>query len=176
MIEFYSLAEQQAKATAKEATHPSRDINLAPITEDEELPSGNPEDEEEVRILSSESVLIVFSEKDDDDRDENNDDEEGEDDDDEQRGPVRSRRPRPSGGSADRTSGGSGIDEECLDTDDNEATSFDDEHRGGNPNSTERTKVISEEDADFMKAFDALVAESVAVRISFLFFSKRKSL
>ena len=29
--------------------HPSRDINLAPITEDEELPSGNPNDDEEVK-------------------------------------------------------------------------------------------------------------------------------
>lgn len=151
-VVFFS-AEQQAKASAKDAAYPTRDVNLAPITEAEELPAGNGEDDEE----------------EDDDRDENNnDDEDGEDDDDEHRGPVRSRRPRPSGGSADRTSGGSGIDEECLDTDDNEATGFDDEHQGTNPNSMERTKVISEEDADFMKAFDALVAESVAVRISFL--------
>ena len=74
------------------------------------------------------------------------------------------RRSRPSGGSAERTSGGSGADEECVDTDENDTTAFDDEN---NNSKTERTKVISEEDSEFMKAFDALVAESVAV--SFVF-------
>ncbi len=40
---------------------------------------------------------------------------------------------------------------------------FDEDQKTTDANSTERTKVISAEDADFMKAFDALVAESVAV-------------
>ncbi len=46
---YFSIGEQQAKATPKDGPYPSRDVNLAPITEDEELPSGNPNDDEEVR-------------------------------------------------------------------------------------------------------------------------------
>lgn len=157
----FILDEQQAKVAA----HSSRDVNLAPITEDEELPTGNADDDEEVKISNVSTIVWIFLSisKDDEDRDE---DEEGEDDEDEHRGAVRSRRPRPSGGSAERTSGGSGIDEENLDTDDNDATGYDDEQNNTNRNSTERTKVVSEEDADFMKAFDALVAESVAVSMT----------
>ena len=112
--------------------------------------------------------MLFYFEKDDEDRDENNEDE-GDDDGDECHGTVRSRRTRPSGGSAERTSGGSGADEETLDTDDNEPTGFDDEKNSINPNSNERTKVVSEDDVDFMKAFDALVAESVAVRLRICF-------
>jgi len=110
--------------------------------------------------------LFLFK-KDDEDREENNDEEEEEDDDDECHGTARVRRFRPSSGSAERTSGGSGADEECVDTDENDATAFDDENNDSKKNSTERTKVVSEEDTEFMKAFDALVAESVAV--SFIF-------
>ncbi len=69
----------------------------------------------------------------------------------------------------ERTSGGSGADEENLDTDENDTTGFDNDGNAINPNSTERTKIVSEEDSDFMKAFDALVAESVAVRLYFDF-------
>ncbi len=141
--------------------YPSRDINLAPITEDEELPSGNPNEDEEVKhSISSKYHLFSLSSKDDEDRD--NEEEEG-DDDGERAGTVRSRRSRPSGGSADRTSGGSGADEEYLDTDDNDGAGFDEDSDTAKRNTTERTKVVSAEDADFMKAFDALVAESVAV-------------
>jgi len=69
----------------------------------------------------------------------------------------------------ERTSGGSGADEECLDTDENDTIGFDDENNTINQNSTERTKVVSEEDVDFIKALDALVAESVAVSFLFIF-------
>lgn len=112
---------------------------------------------------------FFLSPKDDEDRDENNEEEEeeGDDDEDGRPGTDRSRRSRPSGGSAGRTSGGSGADEEYIDTDDNDGTGFDEDPNTTNANSTERTKVVSAEDADFMKAFDALVAESVAV--SYLF-------
>ncbi|CAF4526539.1 unnamed protein product, partial [Rotaria magnacalcarata] len=73
---------------------------------------------------------------------------------------VRSRRTRPSAGSNERTSGGSGADEECPETDDNDTAGLDDENNGENKNSTERTKVTTAEDNDFVKAFEALVAES----------------
>ncbi len=69
----------------------------------------------------------------------------------------------------ERTSGGSGADEECLDTDENDTIGFDDENNTINQNSTERTKVVSEEDVDFIKALDALVAESVAVSFLLIF-------
>lgn len=69
----------------------------------------------------------------------------------------------------ERTSGGSGADEECPDTDDNDPVSCDDENKAKDENSTERKKVVSEEDAEFMKAFDSLVAESVAVRYLYIF-------
>ena len=50
-----------------------------------------------------------------------------------------------------------------MDTDDNETPGADDEHE--NDDTVERTKVISEDDLLFIKAFEATVAESVAVRI-----------
>ena len=53
-----------------------------------------------------------------------------------------------------------------MDTDENDlggGGTFDDENQNGRKTSTEREKIVSEEDKDFMKAFDALVAESVAV-------------
>ncbi len=43
------IDEQQTKVTSKDVSYPSRDVNLAPITEDEELPTGNPNDDEEVK-------------------------------------------------------------------------------------------------------------------------------
>jgi hypothetical protein len=43
---LFSLDEQQAKSNAKDILHASRDVNLAPITEDEELPAGNIEDDD----------------------------------------------------------------------------------------------------------------------------------
>lgn len=169
----FSIGERQAKATSKDVAYPSRDVNLAPITEDEELPTGNPNDDEEVKHWIQSKFhwfhRFFLSPKDDEDRDENNEEEEeeGDDDEDGRPGTDRSRRSRPSGGSAGRTSGGSGADEEYIDTDDNDGTGFDEDPNTTNANSTERTKVVSAEDADFMKAFDALVAESVAV--SYLF-------
>ena len=105
--------------------------------------------------------------QDDDDREENHDDE-GEDEDDECHAARRSRRSRPNAGRAERTSGGSGADEEYLDTDDNDTISFDDENNPMNKTINERRKIISEEDTEFMKAFDTLVAESVAVRFLFI--------
>ncbi len=137
---------------------------------DDDLPNPQQQDDEEVKkfnLIEIEFLSFLFK-KDDEDRDENND-EEGEDDGDECHGNVRSRRSRPSGGSMERTSGGSGADEECLDTDENDTIGFDDENNTINPNSTERTKVVSEEDVDFIKALDALVAESVAVSFLFIF-------
>jgi hypothetical protein len=55
------IDEQQAKATAKDVAYPSRDVNLAPITEDEELPSGNPNDDEEVKHSIIPSKYHIFS-------------------------------------------------------------------------------------------------------------------
>lgn len=47
---FVSIDEQQAKAQSKDVSYPSRDVNLAPITEDEELAAtGNANDDEEVQ-------------------------------------------------------------------------------------------------------------------------------
>ena len=43
---MFSLDEQQAKAAAKDATNLSRDVNLAPITEDDEQPTENTNDDE----------------------------------------------------------------------------------------------------------------------------------
>jgi hypothetical protein len=56
----FSIDEQQAKATAKDVAYPSRDVNLAPITEDEELPSGNPNDDEEVKQFNSIEIPLFF--------------------------------------------------------------------------------------------------------------------
>ncbi|CAF4014532.1 unnamed protein product, partial [Adineta steineri] len=157
--EFINLIkEQQAKVTAKDVSYPSRDANLAPITEDEEQPSANNNDDE----LSNRQQQD--EEEEDEDRDDNNEEEEEDDNDDDRQGTSRVRRPRTSGGSAERTSGGSGADEECIDTDENDTPGFDDENHDRKRNSTECTKVISEEDSEFMKAFDALIAESVAQR------------
>ncbi|UJR26480.1 hypothetical protein I4U23_007807 [Adineta vaga] len=160
--EFIGLInEQQAKATAKDMIHQSRDVNLAPITEDEEQLAENPNDDDRPNVERQQD-------DEEDERDqrgrEDDDEEEEEEEDDESHGTARVRRTRPSGGSADRTSGGSGVDEEYLDTDENDVVSFDDENQSRRKNSTERTKVASEEDTEFMKAFDALVAESVAQR------------
>ncbi len=49
--DFYNwIDDQQAKATSKDVTsYSARDVNLAPITEDEELPRGNANDDEEVK-------------------------------------------------------------------------------------------------------------------------------
>ncbi|CAF4964143.1 unnamed protein product, partial [Rotaria sp. Silwood1] len=162
--EFINLiSEQQSKLTTKDVSYPTRDTNLAPITEDEELPVQNPNEDDLVSTQQGDE------EEDDEDQEENNEEEEDnddDDDDDECHRAVRSRRARQSAGSHERTSGGSGADEECLDTDDNDTVGFEDENNNTNKNSMERTKVTTEEDTEFIKAFDALVAESVAQRSS----------
>ena len=130
--EFVNLINQQK---AKESANQARDVNLAPITEDEEVPAAEEDEEEEVE--------------------EEEEEEEDEGEDGEVHGTVRSRRPRISGGSA--------ADEEGLDTDENEVNTFVEEANPMKNNTTERTKIVSEEDAEFMKAFDAVIAESVSV-------------
>jgi len=42
----FSVDQQQVKAQSKEISYPSRDANLAPITEDEEQPSENANDDD----------------------------------------------------------------------------------------------------------------------------------
>ncbi|CAF1357416.1 unnamed protein product [Rotaria sordida] len=157
--EFITLInEQQSKLVSKDISYPSRDTNLAPITEDEELSIRNTNEDD---LPNSQRP----DDEDDEDQEENNEEEEDNDDDDDERHrTVRSRRSRPSAGSRERTSGGSGADEEYLDTDDNDTVGFDDENNNTNKNSIERTKITTEEDTEFIKAYDALVAESVAQR------------
>ena len=43
---LFSLDEQQVKAAAKDVMNLSRDVNLAPITEDDEQPTENTNDDE----------------------------------------------------------------------------------------------------------------------------------
>jgi len=158
------LAEQQAKAAAQ---NPSRDVNLAPITEDDESTN-------QLTDHGPEGLHATHDDDEDDDdrretrpqRDDEDEEEEEDfrDDDDEQTNSTRVRRSRPSGGSAERTSAGSGADEECIDTDGNETGGVDDENEENSR--VERTKIVSEDDMQFMKAFDAMVAESVAQRSS----------
>ncbi|CAF3380022.1 unnamed protein product [Rotaria socialis] len=157
--EFIALInQQQAKMASKDISHQSRDTNLAPITEDEE----QQQQQQQVNTANPDDLLNAQQQEDEEDEEDN--EENYDDDDDDCHRAVRSRRTRPSAGSNERTSGGSGADEECPETDDNDAAGLDDENNGANKNSTERTKVTTEEDNDFVKAFEALVAESVAQR------------